>query len=393
MRFGINTLFLIPGKVGGTEIFLRNLIEQLSKHSQEFKEEYYLFTNVENDKLFINLPKNFKKFKCPIKASNRLMRIIWEQLFLPFLCLYYKIALLHSPGYTCPLFAPCKKLTTIFDLNYHFHSEDFTKIQLAVYKFLIPLVAKKTSYILVHSKRTRKELVEVLGIDKNKIFVIYGGFHQRFLDRFPKNKIDDILKEFEVKKPFILSTAVSYPHKNAAALILAYYQLLKRNPKLKHILVFLGFPGRDQRELEKIISKGKIKKRVLFTGWIDHNKVPAFYQAADIFVFPSLYEGFGLPPLEAMASGVPLIASKASCIPEIVGNGGILVDAQNPENISREMERVLNDKRLQAIMIKKGRQRAANFSWDKCVRQTRNLYIQLIKKTNSSPERIKEELG
>ena len=143
LRIGINTLYLIPGEVGGTETYLRNLIHHLQ--DMDPINEYVLFTNVENSGSFDLRSKNFREIPCPIRASIRPVRILWEQLILPFQVWKYKLSLLHSPGYIAPLYLSCPSVVTIHDLNYHFHPEDFSWAALWVHRFLVPMAAKRSS--------------------------------------------------------------------------------------------------------------------------------------------------------------------------------------------------------------------------------------------------------
>ncbi len=374
-RVGINSLFFIPSKVGGTEIFLRNQIEQLSKRDN--KNIYYIFANNENAKVFNKLPNNFNVVLCPVNGSNRFLRIFWEQIGLPLQCLFYKLDLLHSPGYTTPILTHCKKITTIFDLNYHFFPEDFSKLQLIIYKILIPLGAKVSDKILVHSYKSESELSKVLKVDKEKIEVIYPGVSEDFAKKISETKIKSVLAKHKITKRFILSNAVSHPHKNLSSLIEAYVELFKKNKKIPD-LVLLGFPGREQGKINKIIKREKLGKRIIFTGWVDSVDVPSFYKAAKIFVFPSLYEGFGLPLIESMASGTVLLTSKYSCIPEIVANGGVIIDTKKPKEIATNIEILLKNKELRKRIIKKGLLRAKDFSWNKFGLDLLLLYDDLV---------------
>jgi len=375
MRIGINTLFFIPGKVGGTEIFLRELVGGLEKIDKRNK--YIIFTNNENYDVFNKLSGNFCVVRCPFDATNRILRILWEQIILPLQCIYFRLDLLHSPGYTAPIFTHCKKITTIFDLNYHYHPEDTGKLQNIIYKIIIPLVARTSDLLIVHSHNSKKEISKVLNINQKKIVVVYPGVSKYFTRIIPKNKIKNFFGLKKIATPFILSSAVSHPHKNLSSLLHAYMDLVT-NKNIKQKLVLLGFPGRDQKALDDMITTNKVKEMVIFTGWINHEESAYFFQSADLFVFPSLYEGFGLPLIEAMASGVPLVASKYSCIPEVVSGGGLIVDTKDVGELSSAMYKVLNNQKLQKKLISKGRERAKYFIWESSIKQTLALYEKLV---------------
>jgi glycosyltransferase involved in cell wall biosynthesis len=311
---------------------------------------------------------------------NRLVRIQWEQLILPFQLFFHRVDLLHSPGYTAPIVTHCKKVTTIFDLNYYFHPEDFNNFQLIAYKLLIPLVARRSEMLIVHSKNTKKEFTEVLKIESTRIKVIYPGVGEKFTRRYSKDKIESVLKKYKIKKPYILSNAVSHPHKNLSSLIIAYSRLTFREKNFKHKLVLLGFEGKDQKNIEDLVTRRDLRNRVLFTGWVNPNLVPIFYQEADLFVFPSLYEGFGLPPIEAMASGTPIVASNYSCIPEVIKDSGLLVDSKKPEKLAGAMNKLLKDEKLRNSLVRKARRRVETFSWENFGKEIINVYCNFVDK-------------
>lgn len=371
MNIGINLLFLIPGKVGGTEIFARNIISELSKIDK--KNNYFLYLNDENLNLFKDLPKNFNIVHCKFNAIKRFKRVIWEQLVLPFQCYFNKIDVLHSLGYTAPIITHCPKVTSIYDLNYHFFPEDFTFANLFVFKILIPLVAFTSKKIIVHSHKTKRDMISVFKLPANRIAVEYGGVSSSFYKKYTKKQVIDKLKRYKVLYPFIFSAATSHPHKNLKSLVMAYKYLVNKY-NIKHKLLLLGFSGRGQGELESLLSDEALKNRVIFTGWVDPSDMPFFYKAADVFVFPSLYEGFGLPIVESMAAGVPLITSKASCIPEIVDKGGLIVNTRDINELAEAIRKVINNKKISNKLIKLGIERSRIFDWAKLAKFNLDLY-------------------
>jgi glycosyltransferase involved in cell wall biosynthesis len=283
------------------------------------------------------------------------------------------VDLLHSPGYTTPIITHCKKITTIFDLNYHFHPKTFSFIERFVYSVLIPLGAYTSSKIIVHSNKAKEEMIKVLGINKNKIEVIYGGVPEEFKKVIPYSKALRVVKGFNVEPPFILANATIHPHKNLDSLVRAFI-VLAQNKRFVHKLVLLGVYGRSYSEIDQLVNENGIADRVRFTGWIDHSDTMYFNRVADIFVMPSLYEGFGLPTAEAMACGTPVVASKYSCTPEIVGNGGLVVDVKNPKIIAKSIKELLGSKEKREKLAKLGRERAKIFSWKELGRKIYNLY-------------------
>lgn len=367
----LNSLFLIPGKVGGTEIFFRKQVEELSKIKSN--NQYIIYANNENVDIFKDLPGNFKITRTNVNATNRFYRILWEQFILPIWLIRDKVDLLHSPGYTTPIFTHCKKITTIFDLNYHFHPEDFNLLQRLIFSVLIPLGAYMSDKIIVHSNKAKSEMIKVLGVNKNKIEVIYGGVPEEFRKEVSNQKALKEVGRFGIQTPYILANSTSHPHKNLKSLALAFVELSKLK-NFKHNLVLIGIRGKAHDEINNIIENNNLQNRVQFTSWIDHSKMVYFNRLADIFVVPSLYEGFGLPIAEAMACGVPLIASKYSCIPEIVGNGGLIIDVKKPELIAKTIKYLLSHKKERERLSKLGKERSKMFTWINMGHQVSALY-------------------
>lgn len=372
---GINSLFLIPGKVGGTEVFFRKQIEELSKIKTDNK--YYIYANTENKDTFKNLSKNFRIIDTGVSASNRFVRILWEQLILPIRLLKDGVDLLHSPGYTTPVITHCKKITTIFDLNYHFHPEDFNFIQRLVFSILIPLSAYVSDKIIVHSNKSKSEMVKILGVNGSKVEVVYGGVPEDFKKPISATTALKIVKSYGINPPFILANASSHPHKNLKSLVLAFVELAK-SKNFRHGLVLIGIHGIAHKELDDIVSKKNIVDRVMFTGWIKHEDTKYFNRLADVFVMPSLYEGFGLPTAEAMACGVPVIASRYSCIPEIAGNGALIVDVKKPQEIAKSIRKLLNSKSVRLKLSRIGTARGKIFSWPEMTKKIYNLYNEYL---------------
>jgi len=368
---GINTLFLIPGKVGGTEIFLRKQIEELSKIKTN--NQYLIYCNEENKNTFGKLPKNFVLKNTGVYATNRLLRVFWEQVVFPFVLLRDHVDLLHSPGYTTPIFTNCKKITTIFDLNYYFYPEDFSVIERLVYSVLIPVGASTSDRIIVHSNKSKDEMCKILKVKKDKVDVIYGGVPDEFKKKILYEKAVRVISKFGIKQPYILANSTSHPHKNLKSLVLAFVKLAE-DKSFKDNLVLIGIHGKAHNELDQIIKLNNLVDRVQFTGWIDYNNIVYFNRLADVFVVPSLYEGFGLPIVEAMACGVPLIASKYSCIPEIVGKGGLVIDVKKPYLIAKKINELLKSKIKRDRLSKLGKERASLFSWKDFGRKIYNLY-------------------
>jgi glycosyltransferase involved in cell wall biosynthesis len=285
------------------------------------------------------------------------------------------VTLLHSPGYTTPIFTHCKKITTIFDLNYHFHPEDFNMFQRLVHSILIPLGAHFSDKIVVHSFKAKEEMHNVLKVPNKKIEVIYGGVPEDFKKPISIKESKEFVKKYSIKQPFILANATIHKHKNLDNLIRSFAILIKNKKFNKYNLVLIGIHGSAYERIDKLINDLDIKNKVIFTNkWIDHKYIKYFNRLADVFVMPSYYEGFGLPTAEAMACGTPLVVSKYSCNPEIAGNGGLVVDSKKPDVMADGIFKILTNKRMRDKLVKAGKERSIIFSWKDMSRKIYNLY-------------------
>jgi len=382
MRIGINALFLIPGKVGGSEVYLRNLICHLAKIDRQ--NEYILFTNRENSGTFQLSQPNFTEVLCPIKASFRPARVLWEQFILPLQAKKYKIEVLHSPGYTAPLLAFCRSIVTIHDMNCFHYPEDFSKLTTFFLKLLVTLAARRSDKIITVSRNSKKDIVQILEISESKTCVVYeAGSSHLSVPIAIENKVRGKPKQrYGINKRFILTVSVSHPHKNLYRLMKAY-DILYRKYQIDCQLVIVGVKGRAQSVLVSLVKELSLQKRVVFTGWIPNEHLSLLYSQADLFVLPSLFEGFGIPILEAMAHGTAVVSSNNASLPEVAGDAALLVDPYNVEEIAEAMHRILTDETLRAALIKKGFNRASQFSWEKTARETLEVYKKVCEHASS----------
>ncbi len=375
MRIGINALFMIPGIVGGSETILRNLISKLA--SIDHDNEYVLFTNMENSGSFNLEEPNFLEVRCPIPARFRPARILWEQFILPIQCRRHKIDLLHSPGYVSPITLPCPSVVSILDMNYFFFPQDWSKLALLSLKILVPLSARSSREIIALSQSSKRDVVKALKIPEDRINVTYMGVDKIFHPHHTRPEILKIKNRMGIKGNFILSVANSHPHKNLRRLLQAYH-ILRKDRGITHQLLLAGNPGRDHLELMRTVRKLGIDQEVIFTGYLPGHQMPLVYQAADLFVFPSLYEGFGLPILESMACGTPVVSSNAASLPEVVGKAGILVDPYDIDEMAEAMYRVLSDKSVAEELTKRGLEQSKKFSWTETARKTLAIYEKVM---------------
>lgn len=375
MRIGINALFMIPGGVGGSETYLRNLITHLGRTDQT--NEYVVFTNKESANTFRLTCGNFREILCPIRATFRPARVIYEQLFLPLQAKKHDIEVLHSPGYTAPTIAPCPSVVTIYDLNFLRHPEDFSRLSALTLSVLVPMAAKRCDMIITLSKNSMRDIAAALDVPEKKVRVIYPAPSES-VSAHNGSRVDQVRQRYGIRRKFILSVAASHPHKNLCRLVEAYH-ILRKEHSIEHQLVLVGLKGRDHPRLLDMIAKLSLESDVVVTGWISEGHLKSLYQAADLFAFPSLYEGFGIPVLEAMKHGVPVVASNASSLPEASGNATLVMDPYDVSQIAETILAALQNPELRTSLAERGERQANRFSWERAARQTLSVYAEAMR--------------
>jgi len=376
MKIAINTLSIFPGQIGGGETYLVNLLRSLEKIDNI--NDYYLFVNKKNHYLFPS-SKNFQKIFCQGSENSRPLRISWEQFVLPRQIKDKKIDILFSPANISPVFfLPCKSVLTIQDLCWVHFGEYLPWNERKFLKFLVTKSAKKANKIITPSESTKREIISYLGIKKEKIITIYLAPSEFFRADKESNKIRQ--KNLpEIGSEFILTLGTTHHHKNFSRLLEAYLLLKKQNKSFKHKLILAGMPGRAHSEIIEKVKNLKLEKDVIIKGRISDEELKPLYYGADLFVLPSLCEGFGIPVLEAMACGIPVVSSNSTSLPEVVGDAGLLFDPCDINDMIKKIRMVLEDPNFQQELKKKGFERVQNFSWEKAAKQTLETFKEVFK--------------
>lgn len=281
-----------------------------------------------------------------------------------------KCDIVHFPHFNVPLLYSGKFVVTIHDLILSLYpGKKMTKwYHRLAYNWTIKSAVRRAQQVIAVSENTRRDIREFLAVDNDKVAVIYNGVDRQFR-LLPEGVDRAILKKFGIEKRFLLYTGVWRSHKNLARLIEAFGLLRERGLDLQ--LVITGKEDPHYPEVLATIGRLGLGDEVILTGLVSEEDLVQLHNGAAIFVFPSLYEGFGLPPLEAMACGTPVVASNASCIPEVCGAGNALFfDPLNVEEMAGQIEKLYKDGDLQAELIGKGMKRAAEFSWERTAAET-----------------------
>jgi glycosyltransferase involved in cell wall biosynthesis len=273
---------------------------------------------------------------------------------------------LFIPAHVLPIIHPCRSVVTIHDLGYLYHPRAHRPLDRLYLDLSTRYNAQAASFIIADSKATKLDLIRCYGTKSKKVVVIYPGYDEsKFHSVRDEAAVEAVKARYGIEGDYILFVGTLHPRKNLIRLIEAFSSLA---PRLS--LVIAGKKGWLYEEMFYRVKELGLEGRVVFTGFVPEDDLPVLLSGARLFVFPSLYEGFGFPVLEAMACGVPVVCSDSSSLPEVVGDAALKVNPLDVEGLKNAMERVLCDEELSAEMVKRGLERARNFSWERCAEET-----------------------
>ncbi|MBN1622512.1 MAG: glycosyltransferase family 4 protein [Endomicrobiales bacterium] len=351
MKIGIDVQST-TGIFSGLGYYTKNLIQNISRI--DTKNEYILLSH-DNFAGKLSTPK----------------RIVWEQAVLGIKAYMNKLDLLHVPCFTPPLIRKCKLIVTIHDLIGVRMPENSLAFPSRFYwGRYFPNLSKRADIIITDSEYSRKDIIELLKIPENRIKVIPLAAGERFKPGKDKDMVQQTKNKYNIgNSPYVLFVGNIEYRKNIILLLKIWKKL-----RLPHKLVLAGSKTGYTDNLVRFISENEIKDRVLLTDYISDEDIVNLYNGADLFVYPSLYEGFGLPVLEAMSCGTPVIASNTTSLPEIVSDAGILTDPNNIDELQDAIVKVLSDSSLRSKLKEKGLIRSKLFSWERVARETLEVY-------------------
>ncbi len=287
--------------------------------------------------------------------------------------LFPGVDIFHATDHLLPRFFRIKSVFTLHDLIFLFHPETHKPLNRWFLALMMPRFLRAADAIIAVSECTKRDAVRHYGIPEEKITVIYEGVSPRFRPADPET-VRAVRAKYGLPERFILYVGTIEPRKNLTALLEAYAALLSRNTRYAARLVIVGKKGWLYEGFFRRLRELGLEERVHFTGYVPDEDLPALYSAATLFVFPSLYEGFGLPVLEAMACGTPVVCSGTSSLPEVAGDAALLVDPTDIPALAAAMERALTDEALRASLRARGLERARRFTWEEAARQTITIY-------------------
>ena len=348
LRIGVNALYLIPGGVGGTEIYLRGLLGALAEIDSVNR--YFVFTNRETRDLVPPQP-NFAAVPQHVRAVSRPARILWEQTRLPLQAARLRLDVLFNPGFTAPLLSGCPQVTVFHDLQHKRHPEYFRWFDLPFWNFFLYGSARVSARLIAVSPATATDLQKFYRLPEEKIRVVPEGVDPEFF----------AIGRRRAPEPFLLAVSTLHPHKNLDRLLRAFAAFRRERPEFK--LIVCGMHGFFTGSLRQLRESLELADAVEFPGWIPREELHALYARAWAFLYPSLFEGFGLPVLEALAAGIPSGVSGIEPMASLAGDAALLFDPQDTAALLDAMRRLTCDTALRERLAASGPVRAAAFPW------------------------------
>lgn len=373
MHVGLNLIFLVPGETGGMEIAARELIPPLVEQAPRGT-HFTAFINREAAAVGGPWGELLPAVTVPVEARNRIQWVLGEQTLLPLLAARAGVELMHSLASTAPLWGRFRRVVTIHDLIYARFPEAHTGLRDKGMRVLVPQAAHRSDRVIADSQSTREDLIALLGLSPERIDVVPLGLGS--VRRHRQLSQSATRERFGLgERPVLLSLSAKRPHKNLGALIGALAKIPKET---RPVLVLPGYPTAHEQELCERAAAAGVTEDVRFVGWIASEELEGLWAVATAFVFPSLYEGFGLPVLEAMARGVPVACSDASSLPEVAGDAALLFDPRDERQIAEVLGRLLADTELREQLCRLGTERVLRFSWARTAELTLASYTRVF---------------
>jgi len=368
MRIGIDATALPPQPVGAGN-YIVQLVRALAR--LECEDEFVVFAQAGKASLLgVADRPSFRISAVPDYSPAA--RLIWEQSALPLFVRRHKIDVFHSLHYTRPLWLPCKSVVTFHDMTFFLFPHLHTRSKRLFFPLVIRASGKLANALIAVSENTRQDAIRLVGIPPEKIFTALLGVDRSFGQIKDRERLSEIREKYSLPERFILYVGLVEPRKNLPVLIRAYRALLEVQRDFD--LVVVGRFGWMSEGILGEVAQLGLNERVRFAGYVPREDLPGVYNLSSLFVYPTRYEGFGLPALEAMACGVPVVTTDVSSMPEIVGDAGLLVEPDSEGALIDAMVEVLADPGLSATMAAKGLERAKQFTWERTASETLRVY-------------------
>jgi len=373
MKIGIMVDILNSFELTGLGTYTFKLIESLIR---EYNRRDVYLINYKKLEKFADLNQIIVPYPLEHISKNYLWTLYASWYFRKNKNILKNIDILHNP-YQSPILKLSNSQTayviTVHDLVQVMFPDKVQRGLYVLQRAFLPKAVRNADKIITVSYSSKRDIITYFDIPDNKVEVTYLA-PEEIYQPLKKEEYNTIYKKYNLPEHFILYVGTLEPRKGVKNLIISFYKVKQKVPYLPHKLVIAGKKTNEYKNLLEVAKKLHLEKDIIFMGYIPKADLPKLYNAADLFVFPSFYEGFGLPPLEAMACGTPVIASNRSSVPEIVGDGGIIVDPTDIDKIAEIMLEVLTNESLKKELSKKGLKRAKLFSWEKTTKKTLKIY-------------------
>lgn len=355
------------GTPGGIQTYTRNIVESLLE-VDDSNEYFLLFSSTDHLGQYEGRPRVVEKV---IRAPSRLL---WDQVAVPRFARAQGIDLIFNPKLSVPLFTRCKTVLVMHGAEQFAVPWAFQWYDRLYFEIFNRLYCRFASAIIVMTRTGLHDINRYMGADPEKMRVIYESYNER-CRRLDRVETAQVKQKYDLPNQYMLFLGGMHRRKNFRNVLHAFHRVQDRIP---HTLVVVGFVRWGGSEELAVVDELGLRDRVRHVGYVDDDEVPAFYNLAELFVFPSFYEGFGMPVLEAMACGCPVIASRTGCSPEVAGGAAALVDPYSHEEIAESMLAVLGDEDTARRMIAAGLERVKSFSWRRCAEETIDWFEALV---------------
>ncbi len=362
MRFAVDA-HTIGRQLTGNEVYVRNLLAGFA--ALDKTSEFIAYISLHQAAAAVPA-----RFRCRLVSANPYVRLGLD--------LSAKLRedfpdLVHVQ-YNAPLNCPVPVVVSVHDISFLEHPEYFSPARALQLRFTVRRTICAAAHVLTPSEFSRREILKAYPLPEDAVTVVPNAVSRDFRPRSRQRAEARIRARYGIPSPFILTVGDLQPRKNQAGLVTAFGELIRHHPELPHHLVFVGQEGWNGQEVRRRAGRSPLSQRIHFTGFLPDDELLAFYTACELFVFPSFYEGFGLPILEAMACGRAVACSNTSAMPEVADSAAILFDPRSTAEMTRALRDLLLDGELRGRMERLGLARAAAFSWENTARRTLDVY-------------------
>jgi len=376
MRIAIEVQRVFRPRKHGMDVVAHELLKRLPFVENGI--DYHVMVKQDSDRCLSTIQNRV------IHTIRKAPYFIWEQFLLPRACQKVKADILHCTANTAPLSLTVPLILTLHDVIFLERSyllslaSWYQRLGNLYRKLIVSTIAKKAVRIITVSEFQKNIIIKKLGIAADKITVIHNGADERFFEQCSDEQIEAVMAKYELLKGYIFFMANTEPRKNTPGVLKAYAELLKKNPGAPR-LVMKGIKPERLLQMLKGLKLEWLEQHFDLIGYVDYADLPAIYQGASMLWFPSFSEGFGLPIIEAMAGGIPVITSSVSCMPEIAGDAAIFINPYKPSEIAAAADQILNNTELAESLSAAGKKRATLFTWSSATNKTVAVYHEVEK--------------